>query len=302
MKDEKKCPFCSSVTKEILSKRPDYECSLPIKFSYIQCLNPDCGHVSAKVPEDFDLTVLYGKYTTHKENRPTSLSVLAYLIPKEMRHFDADWKALFAGKDLASVSVLDFGCGNGNFLRKLKALGISRVYGYDFDSKAMDVAKSTGCEVLASLEADIKFDVIFLNHVIEHVPDPLKEVEKLKLLLHDGGIIYASTPNIDSLTCKAFKDCWRGWETPRHVNVFCINSANRLIELSTFSSSKSQVTTKNSMFLGIYNESFVGKFWATKLGKVARWLMLIPFAWVAYIVAKFSKKYGEEVVMIFRQE
>lgn len=91
-------PFLFECDQRNSIKRPDYECSLPIKFSYIQCLNPDCGHVSAKVPEDFDLTVLYGKYTTHKENRPTSLSVLAYLIPKEMRHFDADWKALLRAK------------------------------------------------------------------------------------------------------------------------------------------------------------------------------------------------------------
>ncbi|MBY7907104.1 class I SAM-dependent methyltransferase [Vibrio fluvialis] len=302
LKNENICPFCSSETKKILPGRPDYECALPIKFDYIQCLNPKCGHVSAKVPERFDLSTLYGEYSTHRETTPQNLSIFTYLIPKEMCHFDSDWETLFIGQDLASKSVLDFGCGNGNFLRKLKAFGIGNVYGYDFDSKAMEVAKNAGCEVLSSLATDVKFDVIFLNHVIEHLSEPLKELERLKLLLNEDGIIYASTPNTGSLTRKVFKDNWRGWETPRHVNVFCVNSACKLIELSSFSSLKSQVMTKNSMFLGIYNESFVGRFWATGLGKVVRWSMLLPFSWGAYLIAMFSRKCGEEVVMVFRQE
>ena len=42
------------------------------------------------------------------------------------------------------------------------------------------------------------FDVIFLGHMAEHLPDPLLVLRRLRQLLTPGGLIVLDQPNLDS--------------------------------------------------------------------------------------------------------
>ena len=64
------------------------------------------------------------------------------------------------------------------------------------------------------------FDVITLNHVIEHVHEPIKVLKLCHELLKPGGQLWLETPNIDSFGYARFKKNWRGLETPRHLILF----------------------------------------------------------------------------------
>jgi len=64
------------------------------------------------------------------------------------------------------------------------------------------------------------FDVITLNHVIEHVHDPIAVLRACHRLLKPGGRLWLETPNVDSLGLARFGRNWRGLETPRHLVLF----------------------------------------------------------------------------------
>ena len=43
-----------------------------------------------------------------------------------------------------------------------------------------------------------KYDLIILNHVIEHFIDPIEKLLQIKALLNQGGLLYLGLPNIQS--------------------------------------------------------------------------------------------------------
>jgi SAM-dependent methyltransferase len=121
--------------------------------------------------------------------------------------------------------LLDVGCGGGQFLVLMRHLGWE-VAGIDPDPAAVQVARERfGLEVtVGTLEqyrfADESFDVITMNHVIEHVLDPIGVLSECRRILRPGGRLIVATPNIQSLGCALFGKSWRGLEPPRHIVLF----------------------------------------------------------------------------------
>jgi 2-polyprenyl-3-methyl-5-hydroxy-6-metoxy-1,4-benzoquinol methylase len=124
--------------------------------------------------------------------------------------------------------LLDVGCGNGEFIDRMRSLGWS-VSGVDPDPKAVSHARSRGLEVFNGMVSDIpannQFDVITLNHVIEHAIDPVALLRDCRNRLRpDTGRLIVATPNLSSLGHWWFKGCWRGLEVPRHLVLFSMAS------------------------------------------------------------------------------
>lgn len=131
-------------------------------------------------------------------------------------------------------SLLDVGCGSGQFLEFMKAAGWN-VSGIDIDEKAVVSARRRGLDVTVGgleLYADRQeiFDAITLSHVIEHVYDPLSILQDCYRLLKKGGRLWIETPNLDSQGHVEFGRYWRGLEPPRHLVIFTTNSLRTLIE------------------------------------------------------------------------
>jgi 2-polyprenyl-3-methyl-5-hydroxy-6-metoxy-1,4-benzoquinol methylase len=120
--------------------------------------------------------------------------------------------------------LLDVGCGSGYFLRQMKELGWD-VTGVEPDPIARKSCMQEGLNVLGStLEGaqlqDNFFDVVTLNHVIEHLPDPLKTLAECKRVLRPGGCVVVLTPNCESLARHRFGRHWANWCPPFHLFLF----------------------------------------------------------------------------------
>ena len=120
---------------------------------------------------------------------------------------------------------LEIGFGNGGLLLALKNMGYESLYGIDFNDKNFSKLKEKGIKLaVANIENDFplsgKFDVIFMNNVIEHFLNPIKVLENCKNHLSENGKIILITPNSSALEFSIFKKYWAGFHAPRHTFIF----------------------------------------------------------------------------------
>ncbi len=111
--------------------------------------------------------------------------------------------------------LLDVGCGPGLFLDEAKKRNWE-ISGVDLSSWASRYAKEhfganvfTGSLFTAKFP-DKTFDVITLMDVIEHVEDPKAFLTEVRRILKNDGILYLSTPDINSFFSFALKARWWG--------------------------------------------------------------------------------------------
>jgi 2-polyprenyl-3-methyl-5-hydroxy-6-metoxy-1,4-benzoquinol methylase len=163
------------------------------------------------------------------------LGRLLYLFPIRRGEVDAEVRFLPA---VPQGRLLDVGCGSADWLVRMRDVGW-QVQGIDFDPRAVDVAAQKGLAVkCGALEqqgyADGSFDAITLNHVIEHVPDPVATMRQCHRLLKPGGRVVISTPNNASLGHRHFGVDWRGLEPPRHLHLFSLPSMKQALQRAGF--------------------------------------------------------------------
>ena len=208
-------------------------------------------------------------------------------------------------------TLLDIGCGSGGFLRYMKKMGWE-VLGVEPDIKAAERAKiNIGIDRVYSDDIGelddrhIKkesLDVISMIHVIEHLLDPIKTLHVCYKLLKPGGSLIIITPNAFSRGRKKFGLYWRGWEPPRHIHIFNVNSLKEISERSGFQAKSVRSTASGafaicmlsmylkekraSLDLSLYSPGF-----KMKLKSMIFWIY-------EYLLTVSGKECGEEVVAI----
>jgi SAM-dependent methyltransferase len=123
---------------------------------------------------------------------------------------------------------VDFGCGSGSWIELFKHVGAPwTIVGTEIFPELCAVVEKTGnkCVVADHDTIDAAFepnsvDVLFMHHVIEHVPSPLEFFRKASKILTEGGIIYGQTPNWRCLEQSIFRTNWVQWHLPHHLAVF----------------------------------------------------------------------------------
>lgn len=93
--------------------------------------------------------------------------------------------------------LLDFGCGNGDFLRAAIERGFVAQGVEQGDSSIANAAERSGAPVstLEAVEASgERFDFLHLADVLEHLPDPAATLRRLEPLLAPGGRFFLEGP------------------------------------------------------------------------------------------------------------
>lgn len=139
----------------------------------------------------------------------------------------------------ASAKLLDVGCGNGSFLLTAKHLGWD-ASGIEIDPAAVAMAQKAGLAVqIGTLEtvdlAPASFDVITICHVIEHLHDPLKAIQRMFALLKPGGQLWLATPNLEGAGHREFGRDWIHLDPPRHLILFTPDSITKALAQAGFS-------------------------------------------------------------------
>jgi 2-polyprenyl-3-methyl-5-hydroxy-6-metoxy-1,4-benzoquinol methylase len=121
--------------------------------------------------------------------------------------------------------LLDFGCGAGDFLWRMHALGWN-VTGVDMaQSAVVRLREQYGLPAHAGtlphpLLTAASFEVITMRQSLEHVHQPLDVLEAAYRLLTRPGRLLVAVPNFDSLASRWFGAAWYGLDLPRHLTHF----------------------------------------------------------------------------------
>ena len=131
------------------------------------------------------------------------------------------------------------GCAEGHTLEFLKKHGEWEMEGVELNAEAAQKAKEKGFKVYngAFEEVDIpneQFDLVRMNHLIEHVTDPMVMINKTYKILKPQGFLLIETPNIDCLDFKIFKRYWGALQLPRHIYFFNKKTLTQMLIANKF--------------------------------------------------------------------
>ncbi len=110
-------------------------------------------------------------------------------------------------KDFYTNKVIcDFGCGDGNFLKSINK-NSKKVYGIELNNN--NIKSLTKKKFIIKKDINLitdKFDSIFLFHVLEHLPNAIDILKKLKLRLNKKGKIIIEVPHAKDILLNKFEN------------------------------------------------------------------------------------------------
>ena len=134
--------------------------------------------------------------------------------------------------------LLEVGTGAGELTSVAKEL-LFDITGIDIrPTYAKNVSKMLDIPIYSvdfmNFKTDDLFDIIILGDVLEHVPNPIKMLEKVYNFLNKEGVVWISTPNFESAFSYMMKDKDPMWRVCEHLNYFSYRSLQKILEKTGF--------------------------------------------------------------------
>jgi 2-polyprenyl-3-methyl-5-hydroxy-6-metoxy-1,4-benzoquinol methylase len=135
--------------------------------------------------------------------------------------------------------LLDVGCSVGILLDVAQKNGFD-VKGVEVSTWASEFARQKGFDVITGGLLDAKysensFDVVVLNHVLEHLPNPVAILLEAKRILKGDGLLVIGVPNFGSYMAAIKKGKWASLQPDQHIWQFTHDSLSRVLMRSGFS-------------------------------------------------------------------
>lgn len=128
--------------------------------------------------------------------------------------------------------VLEIGSSTGELLSILKDKGWE-VLGIELSAKAAKIAQGrkipTQVLPFEQFKNSGKFDVVIINHTLEHLKNPKQIIQKISELLLSGGLVLISVPNFGSLSAKLQRQYWPLLLPDEHLWHFTAHSLGLLL-------------------------------------------------------------------------
>ena len=226
-----KCILCGSSEKQLISRMNRYgvqannvickKCGLVYidKDQNIQGLKKYYGAAYRK-----QFTVVDINSQGYRNTQREIAMSLSRLVPKRIKR------------------VLEIGCANGVLLEELKKVipGI-QAFGIEPDRElASQASEKFGTHVFCGMLEEYPFpgkgfDLIIMEHVLEHFKDPLACLAIVRKLLSPNGLVYVEVPSIRS----PYGDLERNFLQHVHLFNFSPKTIGILFKLAGFEVSKS---------------------------------------------------------------
>ena len=202
------------------------------------------------------------------------------------------WNLIKKYQHKTDISVLDIGCGTGDFLKygieKMKCSGV----GVEPNLDARKRAEEKNLKVFEELHQveNKKFDVITLWHVLEHVADLDNYFSFFNEKLNDDGLLVIAVPNFKSYDAQYYKEFWAAWDVPRHLWHFSRTSIQKLSKPHRFDLIHTHPMYFDSYYVSLLSESY-------KTGKKNLW-NAFRIGFLSNKKAKRSKEYSSHIYLL----
>lgn len=194
-------------------------------------------------------------YISHTDSKRNVFEKMYHLV----RTFSLNRKVkLINSFSSENKTLLDIGCGTGDFLSASKNKGWTG-FGIEPDAKARSIGnKKTGNNIfdvdqLLKFDAS-SFDVITLWHVLEHLPNLEEQIYLFKKLLKPNGTLIVAVPNHKSFDAHYYKEHWAAYDVPRHLWHFDKTSISKLFKEINMQVVKMQPMYFDAFYVSLLSE------------------------------------------------
>ena len=223
------CNLCGADNASVISSQVSFD---QVKYSHVRCKK--CGLIySSPMPrldngalDQMALELWYDQFLS-KSRQFYDQHFKRYREHNRLR-VEALEKYIKPGR------LLEVGCGNAYFLAAARERG--------WEARGVEICRDLCRYVKEYFKLDIYcgtlegagfedsyFDAVYLNNILEHVPDPAGFLKEVYRVLKDEGVIFTSVPNtkdlLDGLRRAAgylgLKGIWKGYlDPPMHLYAY----------------------------------------------------------------------------------
>jgi 2-polyprenyl-3-methyl-5-hydroxy-6-metoxy-1,4-benzoquinol methylase len=247
--------------------------------------------VTKPIPQDLEKYYDPNNYISHSDSGNGLLEKIYQTVKKYTLNNKVK---LINEYTIEEKKLLDIGCGTGEFLISAKNKNWETV-GVELNDIARKKAIDKKLEIFKSLDDlnDQKFDVITLWHVLEHLPNLDKQINKIASLLNKNGTLIIAVPNYKSYDAQYYKEYWAAYDTPRHLWHFSQNAIK-----SIFKNKKIEVVKTLPMYFDSYYVSLLSEKY--KSGS-SNFLKAFYRGFISNMKAKTSTEYSSLIYVLKKE-
>ncbi len=258
LENVKKCPICHSENYSDWRSAIDHNVSGDT-FKIVEC-NECSFRYTNPIPSENTIGEYYksDNYVSHSSTKKGVINKIYHIIRKHaIKQKEGYAKQYSDGK-----SILDIGCGTGDFLGYCKSNNWD-VLGLEPDEDARILAlknnnvSSKDISELKNLKENSR-DVITMWHVLEHVYNLNEDIEEYKRILKPGGHIIVAVPNCSSHDAEYYKHHWAALDLPIHLYHFRPNDIKSLFTKHGMELIKIIPMKFDSYYISMISEKYKG--------------------------------------------
>ena len=289
-----KCPVCDSININKISTASDYLVSGE-SFNIMEC--EKCSlRFTSPIPNENEIGKYYesDKYISHAK-RVTSIFDLVYKIIRKFT-LQSKRKTVEQFSKKQSGTLLDIGCGTGDFLIKMKNYGWE-INGVEINNSARAIAeKSIGKTIFNQNEffnSDKKYDAITLWHSLEHLHELKKYLQKISKSLNANGVVIIAVPNYNSSDAEYYQKDWAAYDVPRHLYHFSFDSMLELMTGFGFELIEHKQMPFDPFYVVLLSEMSV-----KKKRNIIKALFV---GWKSYLKGRKNAERGSSILYVFKK-
>ncbi len=125
--------------------------------------------------------------------------------------------------------------------------------GIDSDAVAIAHGRSVGLALSTSSLEELartqpaSVDALTMEHVLEHVADPLAFLRSARAVLRPSGTLWLATPNIEAAGHARFESAWKHLDPPRHLVIFTAAALDAVLRAAGFCSVQTRRSASGSI-------------------------------------------------------
>ena len=196
--DLQPCAYCGGLEFHVLARQDRHA----LKLQTVGC--GSCGLVQINPrPDKPRLTKFYAtEYRRYYQGVTDPSEKYVAALNKDKR-LEYTVRYLQGALGLSERSrILDYGCGEGSLFIALRKAGfIGGLFGVELDQNFARFAQLHGKAVVSDKLDDFReLDGAVINHVLEHLPDPVELLARIATALKPNGMLYIDVPDVEEYT------------------------------------------------------------------------------------------------------